>query len=69
MPLFEFECIRCGHRREVLMPSAEESRTVYCDSPTCKPVVPGGKCRMVRVPSAPNVHFSGDGWTPKHYTK
>ncbi len=74
MPLFEFECDRCGCRRDVLCLSSVEADST---PPLCSTWLgedgKGGVdfCAgtLHRVPSAPAVHFSGNGWTPKHYTK
>lgn len=61
MPLWDFKCQRCGAIKEVSAPSLAhvEEHSVWCDSPDCKPAIPGGVCRMVRQVSAPNFTVKG----------
>lgn len=66
MPRWDFRCPSCGVVQTFTFASYEQmlKTLVTCD--------PDGACdghRMERILSAPNVHFSGAGWTPKHCTK
>lgn len=71
MPIFEFACVRCGARIEVIRLSADEAdrHSVWCRSIACKPVVPGGVCRMQRVPSVTNFALKGAGFHINDYPK
>lgn len=52
MPLYEYECVKCGHRFEKIE-SASASATKKC--PQC-----GGKAE--RLLAAPAIQFKGSGW-------
>ncbi len=52
MPLYEFECVKCGCVEEYLLPH-HDSKKVSC--PSC----PG---RMKRVMSSSSAHFKGTGF-------
>jgi predicted nucleic acid-binding Zn ribbon protein len=66
MPLYEYKCPKCGKVEERIdypwdgilpLPPVCVHHTVGTDGETHYP--------MVRVPSAPAVHFKGEGWTKK----
>jgi putative FmdB family regulatory protein len=57
MPLYEYECQKCGKRTEVLQRFAEAPLTVC---PTC-----GGDLK--KLLSAPAVQFKGSGWYVTDY--
>lgn len=60
MPHYLFRCVMCGNEELVALPvNFRDSTSIYCESTNCKPTVPGGKCRMVRQPAAPNFTVSG----------
>jgi|10_taG_2_1085330.scaffolds.fasta_scaffold00073_31 putative FmdB family regulatory protein len=62
MPIFEYRCALCGHRKELLQRSFESSAPVcpHCTS------MRGGKTRvtsvMVRVISKASFSLKGSGW-------
>lgn len=54
MPMYEFQCVRCGNVVTVSLPvNARDTQSVWCRNEHCTPAVPGGVCRMQRQPSAP----------------
>lgn len=57
MPLYEYECVKCGHRFEKIE-SASASATKKC--PQC-----GAKA--VRLLAAPAIQFKGSGWYVTDY--
>lgn len=59
MPLYEYECSRCGRRDEVLQRVG------------APPIGPCEKCggEMVRLLSAPAFQFKGTGWYVTDYAK
>jgi predicted nucleic acid-binding Zn ribbon protein len=66
MPNYDFKCCRCGAMKTVFRSIADaDAISVWCDSPNCKPAIPGGVCRMERQPSAPA--FKVVGGTPKFH--
>ena len=58
MALFEYECIRCGHRVEIIQSSNKPN-------PECK------KCRgeTRRLISKSSFRLKGDGWEKDGYQK
>jgi putative FmdB family regulatory protein len=59
MPLYEYECTRCGHRFERIQR--------FSDQPVKKCPECGGKVEQVL--SAPAVQFKGSGWYVTDYRK
>lgn len=57
MPMYEFECQKCGHRVEKLQKREETTDSIAC--PKCK-----GEAVKVWARSA--VHFKGGGWMSKN---
>lgn len=57
MPLYEYKCVKCGHRFEKIE-HVTASETKKC--PKC-----GAKAR--RQPSAPAIQFKGSGWYVTDY--
>jgi putative FmdB family regulatory protein len=59
MPLYEYECTKCGHRFEKIQKFSD------------KPVKKCPKCgaRVEQVISAPAVQFKGSGWYVTDYAK
>ncbi len=57
MPLYEYECTKCGHVFEVIQKFSDPPR-ISC--PRCK-----GKLR--KKISAPAIHFKGSGWYVTDY--
>jgi putative FmdB family regulatory protein len=57
MPLYEYQCLSCGKRTEVLQRFAEAPLTVC---PAC-----GGELK--KLISAPAVQFKGSGWYVTDY--
>ncbi len=57
MPLYEYQCEKCGHRFEKIE-SVSASATKKC--PKCG-------ARAVRLPSAPSFQFKGSGWYATDY--
>jgi putative FmdB family regulatory protein len=60
MPIYEYECRKCGRRFEFLQRFGEEPKTVC----SCGE---GGALR--RVISAPAIQFKGDGWYVTDYAR
>jgi putative FmdB family regulatory protein len=59
MPLYEYQCEKCGDRFEVMQKFADEPLTVH---EKC-----GGDVH--RLISAPMLHFKGSGWYVTDYAK
>jgi putative FmdB family regulatory protein len=59
VPLFEYECSKCGHRFEKIHKFADRSIKTC---PKC-----GGK--VARLPSAPAIQFKGTGWYITDYAR
>ena len=59
MPLFEYECSKCGHRFEKIHKFSDRSIKTC---PKC-----GGK--VARLPSAPAIQFKGSGWYITDYAR
>jgi putative FmdB family regulatory protein len=59
MPLYEYQCLACGHRTEQLQ-SFSGPPLAAC--PVC-----GGAVK--KLPSAPSVQFKGSGWYATDYAK
>ncbi len=57
MPLYEYECLDCGERMEILQRSGERPKK---KCPDC-----GG--RLQKVVSAPAFQFKGSGWYVTDY--
>lgn len=59
MPLYEYKCLRCGARFEVLQKVSDSSlkKCVKC----------GGK--LEKVISAPALQFKGEGWYVTDYAR
>ena len=56
MPLYEYKCQKCGYEGEVIAKDAESGvMKIKCEK--C------GVFRLRKKPSAPNIHFKGEGWT------
>ncbi len=60
MPLYEYECKKCGHRFERIQ-TYSEPPVKRC--PKCK------KGRVMKLPSAPAVQFKGTGWYVTDYAR
>lgn len=56
MPMYEFECQKCGHKSEKLMKIDDPSESIKCS-----------KCdgTAIKVYSLSNAHFKGTGWVPR----
>ena len=61
MPIYEYECRKCGHRFDVMQSFSDPPRTT-CDSNGCR-----GKVRKVISP--PAVIFKGSGFYVTDYAK
>jgi putative FmdB family regulatory protein len=59
MPLYEYECTKCGHRFEKIQK--------FSDNPVKKCPECGG--RVEKTISAPAVQFKGSGWYVTDYAK
>ncbi len=59
MPLYEYECKKCGNRFEKIQQFSDAPETIC---PTC-----GGD--VERLISAPAVQFKGQGWYVTDYAK
>jgi len=59
LPLFEYECEKCGHRFEKIHKFSDRS---VKSCPKCK-----GKVK--RLPSAPAIQFKGTGWYITDYAR
>ncbi len=60
MPLYEYECSACGHRFEIIQ------RFSDLPAETC---VACGQGPVLKLLSAPAVHFKGTGWYVTDYAK
>ena len=60
MPIYEYQCKKCGHRFEKLHQSFSEARVKKC--PEC-----GGKVEQLL--SAPAAHFKGEGFYVTDYAR
>ena len=60
MPLYEYECKKCGHRFEEIQ---QFSDPPIKKCPKCK------KGRVKKLPSAPAVQFKGSGWYVTDYAR
>jgi putative FmdB family regulatory protein len=61
MPMYDFQCVSCGHRAEKLIRTPEANPAISCSK--CG----GIAIKIVSVPAPPR--FSGKDWTPKFYPK
>jgi putative FmdB family regulatory protein len=59
VPLFEYECIKCGNRFEKIQKFSDRSVK------TC----PKCKGKVQRLPSAPAIQFKGTGWYITDYAR
>jgi putative FmdB family regulatory protein len=59
MPIYEYQCKKCGHRFEKILKFSDKQPT---KCPEC-----GGK--IEQVISAPAVQFKGSGWYVTDYAK
>ena len=59
MPLYEYECAKCGERFEVI--------AKFSDAPLTKHEGCGGKVK--RLLSAPAIQFKGSGWYVTDYAR
>jgi putative FmdB family regulatory protein len=59
MPIYEYECKKCGHRFEKILKFSDKQPT---KCPEC-----GGK--IEQVITAPAVQFKGSGWYVTDYAK
>lgn len=59
MPLYEYECAKCGHRAEVIQRVGDG------------PIGPCSECggEMGRLLSAPSFQFKGSGWYVTDYAR
>ncbi len=60
MPLYEYECRKCGHRFETIQTFSD------------KPIRKCPKCRtgtVKKLISSPAVHFKGSGWYVTDYAR
>jgi len=59
MPLYEYECAKCGHRAEVIQRVGDG------------PIGPCSECgeEMKRLLSAPSFQFKGSGWYVTDYAR
>ena len=61
MPIYEFQCKKCGHRFERMQKMSDPHPT---DCPDC-----GAKRSVSQLMSAPAVQFKGSGWYVTDYAK
>jgi len=59
MPLYEYQCSKCGHRFEVIVKFSDPPRT---KCPKCKGP-------LEKLLSAPAIQFKGSGWYVTDYAK
>jgi len=59
LPLYEYECVKCGRRTEKIQK--------FSDSPLTKCESCGG--RLERLISSPAIQFKGSGWYVTDYAK
>jgi putative FmdB family regulatory protein len=60
MPLYEYECSACGHRFELIQRFSD---------PPVSACVACGQGPVLKLLSAPAVHFKGTGWYVTDYAK
>jgi putative FmdB family regulatory protein len=60
MPLYEYECSACGHRFEIIQRFSD---------PPAETCVACGQGPVLKLLSAPAVHFKGTGWYVTDYAK
>jgi putative FmdB family regulatory protein len=60
MPLYEYECSACGHRFELIQRFAD---------PPAEKCAACGRGPVLKLLSAPAVHFKGTGWYVTDYAK
>lgn len=53
MPIYEYQCLECGHQKDVLQKVSDEP---LVDCPAC------GKARFAKKISAPGFQLKGTGW-------
>ena len=61
MPIYEYQCKKCGHRFERMQRMSDPHPT---DCPDC-----GAKKSVTQLLSAPAVQFKGSGWYVTDYAK
>ena len=61
MPIYEYQCKKCGHRFERMQKMSDPHPT---DCPDC-----GAKKSVEQLLSAPAVQFKGSGWYVTDYAK
>ncbi len=61
MPIYEFQCKKCGHRFERMQKMSDPQPT---NCPKCK-----AKNSVEQLLSAPAVQFKGSGWYVTDYAK
>ncbi len=61
MPIYEYQCKKCGHRFERMQKMSDPHPT---DCPDCK-----AKKSVEQLLSAPAVRFKGSGWYVTDYAK
>ena len=66
MPIYEYECLKCGHRFEIQQKVTDPPRK-RCTYRNGGKKVCGGKLRKVFYPAA--VIFKGSGWHVTDYGK
>ena len=60
MPIFEFECEKCGERKEIIVLNNEFNEIQICEN--CKNI-------MKKVISTTNFKLKGKGWYKDGYQK
>ena len=61
MPIYEFQCKKCGHRFERMQKMSDPHPK---DCPDCR-----AKNSVEQLMSAPAAHFKGSGWYATDYAK
>ncbi len=61
MPIYEYQCKKCGHRFERMQKMSDPHPT---DCPDC-----GAKKTVTQLVSAPAVQFKGSGWYVTDYAR
>ncbi len=59
MPIYEYECTKCGHRFELIQ-KVNNARTKKCEK--CK-------AKAERLISSPAIQFKGSGWYVTDYAR
>ena len=54
MPIYEFQCNKCGKRFEKILSLSESSKNIECNCPK--------KAPSKKVVSAPSFRLGGKGW-------